>query len=472
MKSIDVEIKHFGKIKHAEFAVKPFTVIAGKNASGKSFVTRALYSIFSSLNKDHLSIEFDECIFRIRRLLSNAYIRTLEVDEILFNIKLVTDRLAQNIDVIFHQSTLISQIAQKDILSIGIQQLKQLWMELEKNISSIEEYSGFTTYFEITGSTINKLEMLVKAPHLGLEVSLLRQLDQSFIGNFQVNALSKLKNKEATQTDKVSFNFGTEIGHLTLEANQLQFELEDEGIDAFQQIDNVVYLESPIYWKIKDVLKGWVASQNDPSLRRKVKHQQKALKKVPEYILDTFELLDTEIAGYTPNDALVQVKEAINQCIGGHIQISDSGDLQFNHQTEQGAHYAVDLHHTATGATSLGIIALLLEKNVIVPNSVLIFDEPEVNLHPAWQQVMIQVLYKLSLAGVRIVMASHSFDMIENIEKLMDLHDEKGDDVNQHFSILQLDNGVSINHKKPIFKKLGAVKADLGMPLFNLFSDL
>ena len=42
MKSIDVDIQNFGKIKQAKFQVKPFTVIAGKNASGKSFVTRGL----------------------------------------------------------------------------------------------------------------------------------------------------------------------------------------------------------------------------------------------------------------------------------------------------------------------------------------------------------------------------------------------------------------------------------------------
>jgi len=103
---------------------------------------------------------------------------------------------------------------------------------------------------------------------------------------------------------------------------------------------------------------------------------------------------------------------------------------------------------------------------------VLIFDEPEVNLHPAWQQVMIQVLYQLSVAGVRIVMASHSFDMMESIEKMMDLHAEKDKDVNEHFSIIQLEDGVSINENKPIFKKIDSVKADLGMPLFNLFSEL
>jgi predicted ATP-binding protein involved in virulence len=167
---------------------------------------------------------------------------------------------------------------------------------------------------------------------------------------------------------------------------------------------------------------------------------------------------------------LNQLKQRINQCIGGKIQISDGGKLQFLNQTEQGEPYFVDMNQTATGTTALGIIALLLDKNIIVPNSVLIFDEPEVNLHPAWQQVMIQVLYQLSVHGVRIIMASHSFDMMETIEQLMEAHEEQGDNVDEHFSIVQLDDGQSINHDKPIFKKLDAVKADLGMPLFNLFS--
>ena len=101
----------------------------------------------------------------------------------------------------------------------------------------------------------------------------------------------------------------------------------------------------------------------------------------------------------------------------------------------------------------------------------LIIDEPEINLHPAWQQVMIQVLYQLSVAGVHIIIASHSYDMMQCIEKMMDLHEKKGQNVNEHFSVQQLENGISINDSKPIFKKLDSVKADLGMPLFDLFSN-
>jgi predicted ATP-dependent endonuclease of OLD family len=475
MKSIDVEINGFGKIKQAKFQIKKFTVIAGKNASGKSFITRALYSIFSSLNKDHLSIEFDEPSFRLQRFLS--IIETIvdkpsvSVREHLAEMRLGVKNLVNNIDLIFHQKTLVSQIEDKDILSHDLQQLQQELIYFNDSINSIEKYRPLLHYLKLVQAEIKKLESLMKTPHDSLANALAKQLEQAFTNNFQVNGISKLKNRDCIEID-TTFNFGKEIGHLNVESNHVKFELSEEGIDAFQSLDNVVYLESPMYWKIKDALKSWVEIRNHPSLRRRLKHQQKELKKIPEYVLDTFTLLDADIVQGEPHPDLMQLSKTINKCIGGHIQISDGGELQFLNQNENGEHYFIDLNQTATGATALGIIALLLDKHIIVPNSVLIFDEPEVNLHPAWQQVMIQVLYQLSAAGVKIVMASHSFDMMEAIEKLMDTHEEKGKDVNEHFSIVQLDNGMSINHDKPIFKKLDAVKADLGMPLFNLFSDL
>ncbi len=475
MINIDVEIKNFGKIKHAKCQVKPFTVIAGKNASGKSFITRALYTIFSSLNKDHLSIEVDSSISQINLLFSiiNSLVDkpSLKVTDYIDEMRLASDRLIKNIDQVFHQGTFASQVTYKDSVNADIQHLKKACYRLRDVIASIKKYNKLFVQLESIQLQIKKLENLVKVPHESLSKALGQQLDQAFIGNFQVNTINKLKNKDALETEAISFDFGENIGYLKLELGHLQFNLKATGVDAFQKIDNVVYLESPIYWKIKDVLKGWVQARNDPYLRRRVKHQQKELKKVPDYILDTFELLDTEIVRGEPSDELMQLKQEIDNNIGGHIQVSESGDLQFINQNKSGDRYAVDLHQTATGAISLGIISLLLDKNIVVPNSVLIFDEPEVNLHPAWQQVMIQVLYKLSVAGVRIIMASHSFDMIEGIEKMMDLHEKNGSDVNEHFSILQLENGISINENKPIFKKLDSVKADLGMPLFNLFAD-
>lgn len=485
MQNIDVEIQNFGKIKHAKFQIKPFTLIAGKNGSGKSFVTRGLYSVFSSLNKDHLSIEVDEVMYSIHNFLAIA-IATVgnigaaqsEIRDLLAKMQAIVNDLSKNIRLVFHQNTLASQLAQKDILAAGVQQLRLCYEALNNCIIAGNFDPNLPFYLNEAYVSIEKLEKLMNNPQTALENVLGQQLEQSLIDNFQVTTLNKLKNKTATPADEMRFNVGDAIGHLNPASNHVVFKSNVAAIDAFQQVDNVVYLESPMYWKIKDVLKGWASRRNDPFFRKRVKHQEKTLSKIPQYILDTFELLDTDVVQNESYPELIALKQTIHQCIGGFIQISDNGNLQFNHQdfnhqgkAGEGENYTVDLNQTATGATALGIVALLLDKNIIVPNSVLIFDEPEVNLHPAWQQVMIQVLYKLSLAGVNIVMASHSFDMMGSIEKLMDLHERNNLDVDDHFSIVQLDDGHSINHDKPVFKKLGAVKADLGMPLFDLFTD-
>jgi predicted ATPase len=246
--------------------------------------------------------------------------------------------------------------------------------------------------------------------------------------------------------------------------------LQNEDIETLLQLDNIVYLESPVFWKIKEVLKGWVAKQNDPRMRQVSERQQQSLKKIPQYILDVFELLNVDFVQYERDPKLVEIQQHIQRCIAGNLEMSDSGDLMFSSQNDSGQHFSVDLHKTASGTTALGIVALLLDKLVIVPNSVLIFDEPEVNLHPAWQHVMIQVLYHLSLAGVNVVMATHSFDMIKSIEKMMEEHENQSKDVESHFSLIQLQDGNTINEDESAFRKVDAIKADLGTPLFDLFS--
>jgi predicted ATP-dependent endonuclease of OLD family len=475
MKNIDVTIENFGKIQHAQFQVKPFTVIAGKNASGKSFIARALYSVFNTLNKDHFSIEVDEALNSIEFVID--YMAHLPVtfprhiEEDLYDIKNCFKSVSTNVDMIFHRGTLVSQLVNKGILIPDIQRLKRSVELAIIDAKVVEDNARLLAPLDLMLPRVTNMEHLIDSTESALAELFEKQLQQALIGDFQVISTNRLKNKNCDEKEDVNIGFGEDLGHLKITKTDFQSKFQTVGIDEFQQIDNVVYLESPIYWKIKDVLKGWVHEQNNPSHRRQRKHQQNELKKIPQYILDTFALLDVDVIQDEVHEDLVKLKHTINKCIGGQIQISQSGDLQFISQNKTGESFGVDLNQTASGTTSLGLISLLLEKNVIVPNSVLIMDEPEVNLHPAWQQVMIQVLYQLSISGVKIIMASHSFDMMETIEKMMELHEEKGLDVGEHFSVVQLDDGNTINQDKPIFKKLDAVKADLGMPLYNLFAD-
>ena len=44
-----IEFTNLGKINKANIKIRPFTVIAGCNSSGKSFITKSLYSLFSGV---------------------------------------------------------------------------------------------------------------------------------------------------------------------------------------------------------------------------------------------------------------------------------------------------------------------------------------------------------------------------------------------------------------------------------------
>jgi len=41
----NLKIKNFGNIEYADINIKPFTLITGKNATGKTFITKGLYCI-------------------------------------------------------------------------------------------------------------------------------------------------------------------------------------------------------------------------------------------------------------------------------------------------------------------------------------------------------------------------------------------------------------------------------------------
>ena len=155
MKNIDVEINSFGKIKQAKFQLKPFTIIAGKNASGKSFITRALYCVFSSLNKDHLAIDFADSVFRLQSLMDGVQVFSESPSEkIKSQIGLLADtidNLSNNIELTFHQNSLSSQINNIAILKTDLLKLSTVHEQLLNEMKKRNNKYGMVTMCVGTG---------------------------------------------------------------------------------------------------------------------------------------------------------------------------------------------------------------------------------------------------------------------------------------------------------------------------------
>ena len=121
------------------------------------------------------------------------------------------------------------------------------------------------------------------------------------------------------------------------------------------------------------------------------------------------------------------------------------------------------LQTTATGITNIGIIGLLIERKIINERTVLFLDEPESNLHPAWQVLIAELLLKLAQAGIDVILATHSVDILKFIEV----------SARKDADILKL---INLNHfpdfdgyDTDFFDRIRKIRNELSDPYYRMF---
>lgn len=463
----NIDIKNFGKIHEAKLNVRPFTVIAGPNSSGKSFVTKALYSFFNTINNDHVTSLAYSNIIKIKNLANHIFVdlnrpsteEYVLLDKFLHSILDIENTINEE----FRVNTYIQQIYGLPLLDADCKRIQIAYDELRTVISKKAKYEKVKSHFDAIRMLMGNLTRLINEP----AVILADEIERGFINelkeNFQVTKLADLKNHKSNSDDVICFDFDS-LGSIKIKDEHVDFRLTPTSIDDFQNLYNVVYLESPIYWKLKDSLE--YLRHNRRFLNFNVRGRSETLSGIPKHFFDLLDLLKNR----AKDDSSLSVSpfaSSIKKAIGGNLIISNTGEIAF---IEDGSTKSVNLHSTALGITNLGIISLLLERGVISKGSYLFIDEPEVNLHPSWQKIMIETLFSLSINGISVVIASHSIDMMKCIENVMQ---ENQDLVNNgHFGINQLTSkGNSVEEYDNPFKRIAAIKNDLGQSFYDMFLD-
>lgn len=119
---------------------------------------------------------------------------------------------------------------------------------------------------------------------------------------------------------------------------------------------------------------------------------------------------------YSPEGKLSIIQERIRTLIGGYLEYDDS-ERDFVYRFEKnGKEVSVPVSNTAEGIKAFGVLQLLLGvSGLIDTNSLLLFDEPEVHLHPEWQVELAKILVKMAEMNIPIFISSHSPYMLEAI---------------------------------------------------------
>jgi len=456
--NFNLHIKNIGKLTDAKIRIGRFTVLAGPNNTGKSFVSKTVYSLFNAMNANHAEVHINnltnslwEDLEMMGRLYkdSDALLSPLK-NEVHVLHDMVVEVPAGNVEELdkIIPDLLKSANCMRKILQDNLPSIK-LMVRDDDNILEIFKDRLASKLDALRISLVELIDNLGNTNAIEFITSGIEyKIKENLIQNFQIPNLSDLRGAEKMPSQVNIKNLGT----FEFLNGDIEFEIGHTLLNEFQQFSNVIYVESPAYWKLKNTLE-------DLRIRPRYMHsRRKRLSGIPGYFYDLVSALKSE---YTGDMAFQNVYENLTgkNVIGGKIVISDSGAFLFQ---ENGRSFSMPV--TAMGVANLGILALLIERKVLDQETFLFIDEPEAHLHPVWQVVMAETLFELAKGGAHVVIATHSVDIL----KWLQVHTKKHP---EDESLVAL-NKFPVNGCETAEQDFGDKLEDMKLELAQPFADL
>lgn len=402
---LELKIKNFGPIDEATVQVGQFTVFAGPNNTGKTFVAKMLYSILGARNENHALAFFDTMAHLIESELQlfekggrvveehslSAIRRTLQkIDSILremFPSHPIQNELDQLREV---QPKVMAEIAR----------IEGHFQAIENDIKTKKERADdfLSEVNTQLGVSIGILASSFRNMESAINLGWYSKFGQNVHGNFQSSDISNLKGE-----GDASLYFRVEgVGELRETEESFSFMPDSQIVQNMQPFPESFYLESPLYWKLKGALESIKLDSRSPF--------GASLNGVPDYFYDMAVALRRRRIEH-PLHPFGRLHKSLHDAIGGQISLSEAGDLEFQRNGN-----SIPLPLTSAGVANMGMLALLIERGALEQGSFLFIDEPESNLHPAWQVEMAAFLLELARQGVNVVISTHSMTILKWLE--------------------------------------------------------
>lgn len=454
-----VNIRGLGNIDNLDFHIKPLTVIAGENSTGKSFATKSIYCVLEALNKNYVSSSIDrdarlflKCLEFFEQKLGA---KAAAVDFIFLNKINKNSILAFNTISEFLNGTRLSEQETGRVEFKGeVQSLSSMLEEIEsyiKNRGDLQKLKVAKKYLIDAEAFLRKIILSLEDYHPTIVDGIKIQLSDNFKKNFQVTKLASLIN--SNKSSKAGINIES-IGNVKVEADdKMSFSFAADGIDKIQKFENVIFIDSPVYLKIRKGIES-----NGGNLFFKSKNER-YLKGYPSYIDNLYSFIDKQ---FLDKPDFSEISDELREVLSGRLNVTKSGDIDY--LSKDGV--SIPLSLTAMGISNLGLIDLLISNNIIKKGSFLIIDEPEAHIHPKWQVVLMELLYKMAKAGANVIIATHSLDMVKKLE-LLAKQDPQSEDI---ISVHKMPSS-KLASESSLQEKISEVLEDLSTPFYQMYME-
>lgn len=455
----NVHIQELGKIEKLNLEIKPLTVIAGENSSGKTFATKSIYCVLEALNQNHLTGAFQEqadTFIRLLNLYETSLIpKTSKADEeILAHINESFISIANDVTRYLSGLSLSEHSRLENILTEQKEQLLLLNDSIQRYLSrfnSVEKTNKSQHFLHDAAATLVQINETLSDGKKSIRDYIAKALSDNFKANYQVTRLSDLVNSNKKNEAKIQIEH---IGELLFNhKNEISFKFEAQAINQIQKIEHVVFIDSPIYLRIREGLQK--------SQTRYLSHNRE-LKGYPEYIDNLYSYVDRKYMD-PPEEDFSKLSTELQETISGKLMVNKAGEIHYHDEAGE----ATPLSLAATGVNNLGLIDLLIRNSVIKAGSFLIIDEPEAHIHPKWQVLLMEILYKMAQAGVNVIIATHSLDMLKKLQLIVK---QDPAEANKIVSVHRMPQS-NLDKHASLLDKIEESLTDLSTPFYEMYLE-
>ncbi|MEZ3550906.1 MAG: ATP-binding protein [Muribaculaceae bacterium] len=434
---MNLKLHNILKIKDADIEIGGLTVLTGENNSGKSTVGKILFSILKATNN----------VRQLDKMKTVSIIR----------------RELLSLKKMFHSSENISFLEDIQILSlnlidrgISVDEMRQI-LEIEAEKRDFSSRSVAIMQNRLT--RIDKLIIKLDNPEIAVK------------DEFEAIAKSEFMeplNSFGSKDSYILFHDET----TDADGSDIELVINDGKVDKIRlwgnsSVEDITYIESPIYLHILNTLRlsspiPTTSLRGIPSSLRRDNipyHLADMAEKMLSSAEDLTGLFSQEIYGEDYRNQL----DEISSVTGGEFVLNDKAkQLAFKQNGN-----VVPPISVASGIKSFGVLQRLLQTDSISTFKMLIWDEPEIHLHPEWQVIFCRLIVQLVAKGTPIVVSSHSPYFVQALRYFASAY---GIEKDVKYYMAEESNETTLSTVKEVTNDLNRIFTRLAAPLRDIMN--
>ena len=378
---MEIVVKNIGKVKEANIKINGITVIAGENDTGKSTISKALFTVFNSFYNINDKVK-QQRKRSIENIITKHTVNEIDFDENFFN-------------TFFKNSNSINLIANTII-------------------------ENFATYIKDNNKLKNEILNYFKNFDLKLKNSTIEDISQ------KIGVILNISNKEIESsilTDNLNNEFNGQINNIfinekgiieiKLKNKQLKFIISNDKVEDIEKTSETIITSEAVY--LDD---PFIIDKNFDN--EKISNHKIFL--VNKLFYDD-ESTNNNVEKIAISKKLENIYNRLNIVCPGNMVESNKNTNDFSYRFNN---KELDIKNLSAGLKTFVILKTLLEKGILEENGVIILDEPEIHLHPAWQVIFAELIVLIQKEfNMHILLNTHSPYFLNAIEIYAEKHNIK-----------------------------------------------